>query len=231
MPFAIDATGARYVYEKGDNLPHYKGMGSSKKRTYANRAGNVTKAVKLCMQRLAEHKHVSTSLALTPVPAGGSVISAVILSQGTSATSRTGNQIHIDNIQVELQYNLAAATTGDIVRTLIVWDHEANGANPAVADILESAAIVAPYNRDKVKPRGRFTILFDRVKPCNVMTQAVGVAQYSMRFKKKVDTTVYYQSNAGTISDVLKNNLVVIQLSGSGVVTSGGNVQICYTDL
>lgn len=210
-----------------DSLPN-----RYKRKSYANRARNVTKAVKLCMRRLAEHKHLTTALTATPVLAAASITSAVIMSQGSSALTRVGNQIHISEIDVEVQYTATATgTAGDWVRTIVGWDTESNGAQVLIGNVLEATGLTQPYNRDQVKPGGRIQILLDRLTDCNVMTSSVGLCQKMLRYRRKLDKVVMYQSNAGTISDVLKNNLFVIQLTGSGLVNATGNVQICFEDL
>lgn len=184
---------------------------------------------KRCMQRLAEQKHSTTAMGVNPIPAAGAVNSAVIMSQGTSATTRLGQQIHISRITLEALLFTAAATAGDTVRTIIGWDTESNGANVAVTTVLETASPAACYNRDQVGKR--IQILMDRVDNVNVMTQAVGTMNKTFRVNKKIDKVVYYQSNAGTISDVLKNNLFYLQVSANAAVGSIVNFQICYTDL
>lgn len=236
MPYPVDAE----AFFRGFPTEHYvrkvktggyrpTPMPKFKPVSYG-RARNIARVeAKRCMQRLAEKKHNTTAVGAVPVPVGGQVNSLVIMSQGTSATTRTGNQIHLSLLTVEAFLYLAAGSTGDTIRTIIGWDTEANGANVTVSTVLESASPAACYNRDQVGKRIR--ILADRVDNVNAMTATVGTLNKTYRLQRKLDKVVYYQSNAGTISDVLKNNLFYLTISANGVVNSIINAQICYTDL
>lgn len=198
-----------------------------------SRARNIARQeAKRCMQRLAEKKHSTTSLAQTPTAIAGNVISAVVLSQGTSATTRTGNQIHISSISIEGLAFIATNVAADDYRIIVGWDRQPDGAQVTVGTVLEGG-INTNYNKDQVKPNGRIAILYDRHLALNQPNAgaAIGGAVVPVRYRKKLDTVVYYQSNAGTISDVLKNNLFVLQISSNAIAQFTGTVQICFTDL
>lgn len=124
---------------------------------------------------------------------------------------------------------MAAASAGDLVRTILVLDHEPVGALPAVTDVLESASLRACYNKDKVG--SRFKVLSDRMVPVQNTAASVTTALIPYHVKHKLDFVTYYQSNAGTISDLLKNNLVIISIGGNGLATSNINWQMCYKDI
>lgn len=208
-------------------------MTKSSRPVSAGRAKNIAKQeAKRCMQRLAEKKHLTTAIGHSPIGGTGVVDSLVIQSQGSSATTRTGNQVHISKLTLECFAGLAAAAnSSDNYRMIIGWDTEANGAAVGVTTVLETAAATGVYNRDQVKPGGRIQILYDKWVTINNTAATVTTPGVILRVHKKLDKVVYYQSNAGTISDVLKNNLFVIQISGNGTVNSFCNAQICYTDL
>lgn len=211
------------VYLRGSVTP---------KPVTAKRARNIAQQeAKRCMQRLAEKKHLTTSIGGANIAAAGVVNSAVVLSQGSSASTRTGNQIHLSLLTMMGNASIAAASAGDLYRLIVGWDTEADGAAPAVTDVLETAAFTATYNRDKVKPGGRFMILTDKIIQCNAMTAVTGAVVHPIRYTRKLDKVVYYQSNAGTISDVLKNNLFTIQITLNGTVNTTLNAQVCFTDL
>lgn len=91
------------------------------------------------MLRLVERKHSTTNIALSPILAAGSATSLSILSQGTSATTRVGQQIHVTELEWFGNIGAAAASAGDYARVIVVIDHEPLGANPALTDVLESA--------------------------------------------------------------------------------------------
>lgn len=186
---------------------------------------------KRCMQRLAEKKHLTTSIGLNPIGAAGTATNLVVMSQGNSATTRVGNQIHISELEFVLGLFTPAAAAAADIRVIVGWDHESAGGGVTITDVLESANWLSCYNKDKVKPGGRFQLLLDRFITLNNGSATVTTATAVLHRKWKLDKVVFYQSNAGTISDVLKNNLFVLQISANGTEVSAGNAQICYTDI
>lgn len=237
MPAAFTpASSPAYGYKLNPDQTQYsrvylRGSGGGNKRPVSeNRARAISRIeAKRCMQRLAEKKHNTTAIGGASIATTGQVNSLVIMSQGTSASTRTGNQTHLSLLSLMGNASLAAATAGDMLRIIVGWDHEANGANPAVTDVLETAAITAVYNRDKVGKR--FTILSDVTRRLEQQAATVTTALVPLKLTRKLNKVTYYQSNAGTISDVLKENLFVIQISLNGLVNTTLNGQICYTDL
>lgn len=235
MPNPISrARSTEYGYRINPDSGQYERyyLRGSKGPVTAKRAQNIARQeAKRCMQRLAEKKHNTYAVGHGPVSATGNVDSLTIMSQGSSAVTRTGNQVHISMLDITGVGSIAVGSAGDLVRIIVGWDTEPNGTAVTVGTVLESAALQAAYNKDQVKPGGRIQIISDKTMDLNAMTATVGNRLTPYRFKKKLDKVVYYQSNAGTISDVLKNNLFVLSISLSGLATTAMNAQICYTDL
>lgn len=127
---------------------------------------------------------------------------------------------------------LPAAVASDRLRLVIFWDNEALGANPASTDVFETNNIDSCYQLDKVGPGKRFSMIYDRVYPVITPAASVATGLVPITGTFKLDKNVFYQSNAGTLSDILKNNMVV------GVISAGGtslifnvNFQLCFTDI
>lgn len=194
----------------------------------ASRRRNLRKTVKLCMRRLSELKHSTTNVSAATLVAGA-VTSASILSQGTTASTRVGQQVHVSRFYVTGVCTLPAASASDCVRLLFYVDKQADGANPTVTDLLETASFYAPYNMDKVG--SRFRILSDRMIDLEAQAATVTTVTRSFTIKTPLDFITYYQSNAGTISDVLKNGIGVIVISQAALASVAFNMQVCYTDL
>lgn len=203
--------------------------GRRSKITYSGRRANLRKEVKLCMRRLTERKHSSTAENPSPVAVAGNVASLSILSQGTSATTRIAQQVYVDYVEAFGVIACGAASGGDTVRIILAVDHEPIGSNPAVTDVLESAAYNAPYNLDKVG--SRFRIVQDQTWGCYPPASSVVGMTCPFHWKCKIRTTSFYQSNAGTISDLLKNNVFVIFLSQNGNASVFSNFQLVFKDL
>lgn len=201
----------------------------------------VRRYVKTCMKREAEKKHVTTSdSGIAPGATGTFGTSLVAMSQGSTAVTRVGAQINVIAVSCWGYATLPAASTGDLIRCILILDHQPNGANPAVTDVLEAANFLSPYNLDKVGSSSagpaRFRILADKTYDLNAPSAivATGTATKYVHFRAnaKVDLQVHYAGNAGTVSDLVKNNLIWLYLTGNASTTAVNvRSQICYTDV
>lgn len=221
----------------GEYKPKLRGTGFRVSRSTALRGGakyskyrrqNLQKQIKMCMLKLSERKHLTTLVSGGNTTAGA-VLSLPLMSQGTSSTTRLGNQIVITDLRWTGSVTATPATAGDIVRVIVLWDKQSDGAAPAVTDVLESASYAAPYNLDKVG--SRFSIVFDgHVNLMNSATTLTSDTRW-IHGSKKFEKVVYYTGNAGTVADILRNNLCVIFISQTANSSSNVNFQICFRDL
>lgn len=208
--------------------------GSTKKRTYPKRnLVLIKRTVKQCMEKLLELKHIETAIALNPALAAGQFVMPLIMAQGTTPSTRIANQIKIRSVCLEGTVGLAPATTADVVRALIFIDRQPNGAAPAVVDILTAATATSCYNMDKVDHLGhrfRFRVLLDKMFEIEVYAGAVVTRAIPFSHTVKLNHIVHYQGNAGTIADLMTNNLSVLIITAAGSATWNGHVSVCYTD-
>lgn len=204
-----------------------KGRGKSALKKF------VRKEASLCMQKLAEKKHVTTGINST-IAVAGTLFYPFILSQGNSQITRVGNQIRADYLELRVELVTPAASPYGVVRCIIGKDSQPNGAGVTVTDLLEAATYQQPYNRNNVGMRGmarqRFSILHDSVH--DLMQTSATVTSRAKRLVKRLSlkNMIFYQSNAGTISDLMRNNIFVLFLSANGTETATGTLQVCYTD-
>lgn len=187
--------------------------------------------VKRCMRRLAELKHITTTFNTNPTAATWTFSSLTILSQGSGPNNRVGQQINVSRVNWHGVAAIPAASVSDRLRVVLLWDTEAAGANPAGLDVFETNDIDSCYLMDKVGTGKRFQIISDRNYDVIEPAASVATGVVSIRGSVKLDRNVIYQSNAGTVSDVLKNNLVAAFCSNSVVVVAKINFQMCYTDV
>lgn len=124
---------------------------------------------------------------------------------------------------------LPAADSTDGVRIIVFVDHEPLGANPGATDILEAAAWLQPYNKDKVG--SRFKILVDKIYGLENSAATVTSCIRTFDFRIPLKFVTYYQSDAGTVADVLKNNVGFLAISSAGVPNLSFTGQFCYKDL
>lgn len=157
--------------------------------------------------------------------------------QGTSGITRIGRQITVKSVAYNMYLKPAATTTSGILRFMLIWDHQANGAAPTLADILETggtaaSAITSPLNMSN---RERFKVLVDKRIPIGqtVATQAFGpVPVHAEKFRKCNQIVTYNGGNAGTVADIATDSLyaVLFTTAGTANVSLVGNVRIRFTD-
>lgn len=221
-PFVKNLVDSQAGFRPDTVKRHYKN------RYLSDRRGNLRKKVKLCMKGMSELKHSTTNINI--IPSGSGTFTEISsLTQGTGSTQRVGNRVNVSHIEIVGVMSLPVAAAFDVVRMIVGIDKQSDGALPVIADVLESNNWAQPYNLDK-NP-SRFRILYDRIfdltNPSATVTQCVK----HFHIKKKLDMVTYYAGNAGTVADVLKNNIFVLCISSAGVGSAFMNVQYCYYDL
>lgn len=220
--------------------PRLRGYASTlvRRKTYKGRRAADYRFVKSCMYKMSEKKHQTTTESGTLAATGAVGASLTSTGQGTSSGTRVGMQILVTEVAWVLQGSLAAAAQQDQVRAILLFDTDTNGTAAAVTDVLESAAFDALYNRDKVGKGMRFYVLDDYLTalqpPSATVAGGTGNVQYSHRGHKKFPKglRVLYQSNANTVSDIVRGNLFWIFLDkNNGATTYQARTQICYIDV
>ncbi len=166
----------------------------------------------------------------TVVATTGTVSTTLVdINQGTTESNRLGRKAFIRYIQwngyvtMPLEQDVADIGTGDAVRLLLILDKQANGALPAVTDILKGANIEAYFN---LVNQGRFRILWDKHITMNrqvAMTDGTNTAstpQMLRRFsyRRHVNIPIEYSGTTGAITEIRSNNLVYLAISQNGLI-------------
>lgn len=190
-----------------------------------------------------EMKFLDTIEGLTIFGTSGTICapSLNIVPQDDTQSGRTGRKITIRKIQIRgqayLPNTLVAATTGDTLRMLVVLDQQANGANPTVAQILESADTNAFYN---MANSSRFRVLWDKKMVMNATaggaptaTASFGEVYKNISWFKACNIPIEYDATAstGALTTIRSNNLMVIGVSNEGIAQVGWTCRIRYSDL
>ncbi len=176
-----------------------------------------------------ERKFKDTALTDAVVAIGGAITNSVnLVAQGTGEDERIGRKIIIRSLAARFEISLpsldAQATFnsgGDIVRIIAFVDHQANGANTAVLDILETATYDSYRN---LANRYRFQILMDKFIILNrnaSMNDAVGTGSFPLVLRyhscyKQLAIPVEFDSTAGVITEVQSNNIAFLYISAKG---------------
>lgn len=217
-----------------DQMPNAVGPSSSSVRVpRARLPPSLKREVEKCCEGLFEEKYLPTVKADAAVPTaatGGVVNPLNDFSQGTGVSSRVGSTIK--NVWLVLKgYLLLPGTTGaDIYRLAVVVDHEAFGSAATYAQVFETTAVSSPPN---FQARPRFRLLVDHSIPVvNPTTPGAGASTETKTFELKIPLgfKTSYNGNAGTIGDVVKNSLLVMESSLSGNVHSQWQAHVIYTD-
>lgn len=178
------------------------------------------------IQRDEELKHKDTLISAVPATAGTFTLLNDI-AVGDLATSRDGNDINATSIQWRIRVvgDVDLALNGMMLRHIIFWDAQANGAAPVLADLLDlntvTVGVIAPYNRDNQK---RFKIVYDTTSVLNApfttaFTVATGVttAVYGVRMqdqgKRQLARVVKYDGTTAAIADIQTNSLYSVWIS------------------
>jgi len=95
----------------------------------------------------------------------GSVLLLNGIPQGTDYNERIGRKVMLKSLFIRFTINVnpgvlgVLAPQGDVVRLMIVYDAQANGAAPAITDILATVNYDSPMNLNN---RDRFKVLHDK---------------------------------------------------------------------
>lgn len=159
---------------------------------------------------------------------------------GNAQSEKDGLLIVIKSIQYRFQLKIPSTVTvadsTDICRFILVKDKQANGALPAVLDILNATDITAYKNLNN---KGRFVTLFDKTVSISSMgafgdgtTNATLPNTKSWQFFKKVNIPIVYNNSAttGAIATINSNNLVLLLISEAGKCGVNYKIRIRYTD-
>lgn len=219
---------------------HYiKGRYTPYRRPYGTKGPRITKSLtgpkrwigihasNLNLQQ--EHKFFDTTLTDTVVASTGSITpSANLVPQGTTESTRIGRKIIIRSIAVRFELVLPSFAdqsdipNGDTCRIMLFVDKQANGANAAVLDILETAVFDSYRN---LSNKDRFIILHDKFYTLNRLvagtdgTNTVGgpIVRRQIRHYKKVNLPIEFNDTAGVITEVTSYNVALLYISSAGL--------------
>ena len=147
------------------------------------------------------------------VPNTGSFVVLNALSQGDSATTRTGNSIVQRNLEMRLnvRWATASAVPTATLRVMLIWDRQANGSLPNASNVLQFVDYLSPINDSY---RKRFKVIYDK----NLSVQSTGPSIVQTKKLKKLSNTVTrYSGNGGTIADITTNSLFMFMISSEAV--------------
>ncbi len=172
-----------------------------------------------------ELKFLDSDIPLGQVLTAGSLldIKPLLIPQGITESTRIGRQIRVKAFQwrIHIFENALATPEHDVCRLIVGIDRQANGAQPAITDLLATASNVSSYyNLDNT---GRFRILFDksyafspRSGAGNGTTNLFGEDNLYIQGYHKLNLPVEYSAADGVIAEIRTNNLFMFVISAHG---------------
>lgn len=121
--------------------------------------------------------------------------------QGASVYNRIGSKVCLRSVRVSFGLAAPASTAYSLVRALVIYDRQSNGAAPAIGDILAGNNNAAPiFNSDlNIVNRNRFIILRDQSFTIDTGEHLVHNVDWYIK-TRGLETE--YKANAGTIGDI-----------------------------
>ncbi len=184
-------------------------------------------------QNVQELKFFDSTNTNATIGTTGAITGSInLVPQGIAENQRIGRKIQIRSIACRWWYNLpvqqdqADIPSGDTLRIIVFLDRQANGANAAVTDILETAQIESYIN---LANKNRFQIIMDRKYTLNrqvAVTDGTNQSttplfQFNDQWYKKLNIPVEFNSTAGAITEVRSNNFAMLYISQNGKVGVG----------
>jgi hypothetical protein len=221
------------------------GLGSAGR--YLTSAPSPARAGKGLVTQVVRMSHEPKNLDLSALTSTSvSAYSVTVLnnvSQGSGGINRTGRQVLIESLRVQLIFQPASNNNaGDLVRVIIVRDKECRGVTPGLGDVLTNntyglSSLASSYNFDNVP--SRFHMIHDELITLDPQSY-FGVANYeNYSFKpilinKKINAkTHFYNTNAGNVTDIDSGGIFMFVLNLSGSVQTEYQVdqRLIFRDL
>lgn len=209
------------------------------KRTKDEEQDREIKKIKYSIKKLKsdiEFKYTGSIIAASTISASGTFVSSIIagIVQGTTETSRVGKTITVHSIEVKYEFAMPndAVVFEEAVGWYLLIDKQPNGATPAVLDVLSTASYITIKNNET---RSRFKILKQGLNA--LPNTSVGAATYSaanvvnhffIKFKKPFE--IQFNGNAGTVADLVTNNILFLTVSKNGKAKMTGYIRVKFAD-
>lgn len=176
--------------------------------------------------------------------------SIVGFKQGTSQSERVGRKCTVTNILMNINFKQANATSSslvvgaacnEVIRCMVYWDKQCNGAAAAAVDILRSDLFNSYRNLEN---SGRFSILYDKTKVMNTTAIAASVASpdnaaqivsksWHFKINIKCFIPIEFSGSTGALTTIKSNNIgFVLWAKEGGVINLAPSViRVRFIDL
>lgn len=209
----------------------FRGIGKRQRRRTKRNPGVVALQRVNQLIKGTEEKYIRATAESMNVPiAGAAIIEGFgpYCTQGDAQTQRQGLQITIKSLAMRFNVKLGALEAdGTCLRLMVVLDRRPAGANAAITDMLVADTVLSPYLTTGLS-KGRFQFLMDKT-----MDFSAQEGEKSGKFFLKRNINVEFDANVGDITDVQKNNFLVVGLSkgNAAAITINYSFIFKFTDM
>lgn len=185
-----------------------------------------------------ELKVIDTAQITSPILTTATTILQNGVAQGTDFTNRVGRKVIVKSIHVKYFIGAtftADGATGDIIRYMLVWDYQANGALASASDILTTTDSLSGIN---LTNRDRFKVLYDKrhvmeAVDYNAGTIVAGNGRpvFAQRYMR-VNMPMIFGGTAATIGSIQTGSLVLLVLSANSSTawSIASNIRVRFSD-
>lgn len=161
-----------------------------------------------------ELKFVDVAAAALGYDTTGSITLMNGVAQGTDYNQRVGRKTTIKSILVRTYVTLGSvAPVAANARFMIVYDAQANGATPAITDIITTVGTTSPQNLNN---RDRFRIIWDKI----VSVSPNGTQIQYRKLFKKCWLEVINSGTAATIGSIQTGSLFFVTIGDNAAGTA-----------
>jgi len=180
----------------------------------------------------AELKYRDLGESVKDVTEAGTLYLLNGIANGTNVNTRVGSKITIRSCLINVNYyprttGSSSALHGVLVRTMLIWDSQANGTTPAVDEILQTylhnpgpITSPTPLSPMNLVNRDRFTVLMESRRQIGsylfsstpVLTAGAPNNAYMSKYKRINKDTVYGGEGA-TIGDIKTGALYLLVIA------------------
>jgi len=177
------------------------------------------------MQGIMEKKVIDTAVGSYTVDTNGTVSLINGVAQGSDFTNRIGRKWTIMSVQVNGIFGPNSTTdnaTGSLVKCMIIYDSQPNGALPSITDILteaNSAAFMNLNNRDRFKVIATHSCALGPFDNTTTVSLAGGPAVSEVNIYKSVQLPVINDGTTAAIGDIQTGSLLFVTIGNNGAST------------
>ncbi len=172
-----------------------------------------------------------------------------LIPQGVTEATRVGRKCTVTDINIKGEVRWDSITWATLessqVRLVLVLDKQANGANPAFADVFDTSTSTTVNAFRLLSNVDRFTVLKNwHIVPQNIASSTtdnwatiantvVQAPTSRFKFSKKCKIPLEFSSTTGAITEIRSNNIVLfaVAVGQDDVYLSRITVRIRFTDM